>query len=76
MYLTKVILLSRGNGPHAALPSSPSQVTVFVRDVKLVRAMGWLSRLIRKSIKDSAKNQASQNLSKMAEAETTLGLVA
>eukprot|EP00903_Cladosiphon_okamuranus_P021250 g19521.t1 len=47
------------------------KVTAFLRDVKLVRAMGWLSRLIGKSIKDSAKKQAAQNLSKMAQEAKT-----
>eukprot|EP00752_Nemacystus_decipiens_P002177 g2072.t2 len=49
------------------------KVTVFLRDVKLARAMGWLSKLVQKSIKDSAKSQAAHNLKKMVEAKTTLG---
>lgn len=51
------------------------QVAVMVRDVKLARAMGWVSKLVRKSIRDSAKNQAEQTLKKMVEAKTTLGVL-
>lgn len=53
----------------------PPKVTASVRDVKLPRGMGWLSKLVRKSVKDSMKNQVEKNLKSMVAAKTTMGLL-
>ncbi|CAN0438644.1 unnamed protein product [Ectocarpus sp. 12 AP-2014] len=42
------------------------KVTVVVRDVKLIRGMGWLmSKAVQKSVRDAGKKQAANTLNAM-----------
>eukprot|EP00752_Nemacystus_decipiens_P002167 g2063.t2 len=50
------------------------KVTVVVRDVKLARAVGWLSKGIKMVIRDSGKKQAANTLEDMVKAKATPGL--
>lgn len=40
-------------------------MTVVVRDVQLVRAVGWLCKLVQKSTRDNGRKQAARTLNKM-----------
>lgn len=47
---------------------------MVVRDVKLARAVGWLSKAIKMVIRDSGKKQAANTLQDMVKAKSTPGL--
>eukprot|EP00752_Nemacystus_decipiens_P011462 g10178.t1 len=49
------------------------KVTVAVGDVKLARAVGWLSRRVKMVIRDTGEKQAAKILQSMVEAKTTHG---
>lgn len=46
---------------------------MVVRDVKMARAMGFLSKMVQKSIKDSGKKQAEKTLDQMVASKSTPG---
>lgn len=45
-----------------------SKVNVVVRDVKLARGLGWLSKGVQKATKDSGRKQAERTLKQMVDA--------
>ncbi|CAN0203778.1 unnamed protein product, partial [Hapterophycus canaliculatus] len=49
-------------------PENSVRVNVVVRGLKLARALGWLSKGVRKSIEDSGQKQAAKTLKQMVEA--------
>ncbi|CAM9472237.1 unnamed protein product [Ectocarpus fasciculatus] len=46
------------------------KVSVVVRDVKLSRAMAWLSKGVKVAVRDSGRRQAAQTLQDMVEAKS------
>lgn len=60
--------------PPAWCVLSAPKVTVVVRDVKLARAIGWLSKGVKMVIRDSGKKQAATTLQGMVKAKSTPGL--
>ncbi|CAM9814780.1 unnamed protein product, partial [Hapterophycus canaliculatus] len=50
------------------------KVSVVVRDLKLARAVGWLSKRMQRGIRESGKKQAEKTLQQMVEAKATPGL--